>query len=147
MTTYINNRKANFNYEVKDKYEAGIDLLGFEVKAVKSGKGNLAGAYCIVRGNEAFLIGAHISPYQENNTPKGYDPTRTRKLLLNKKQIKELATAEGTKGLTLVPLSLYSKGHHIKVSVAIAKGKKSFDKRETIKKRDIDREMRREYKE
>ncbi len=146
MTTYINNRKVHFDYEIKKTYEAGLNLLGFEVKAIKNSKGNLAGAFCIVRGNEVYLVGAHISPYQQNNTPKDYEPTRTRKLLLNKREIKELSTAEGTKGLTLVPLSLYSKGRHIKISIAIAQGKKKYDKRETIKKRDIDREMRREYK-
>jgi len=146
MTTYINNRKAHFNYEIKKTFEAGIELLGFEVKAVKSGKGNLAGAFCVVRGGEAFLIGAHISPYQEKNTPKGYDPTHSRKLLLSKKEIKELSVAEGTKGLTLIPISLYSKGPYIKVELAIARGKKTFDKRETIKKRDVERSIRREYK-
>ncbi len=146
MKKYISNRKAYFNYEIKKTFEAGIELLGFEVKSIKNGKGNLAGAFCIIRGNEAFLIGAHISPYQQANTPKDYDPTRTRKLLLSKKEIKELFVAEGTNGLTLVPISLYNKGHHIKVAIAVARGKRKFDKRETIKKRDVEREIRRNYK-
>ena len=146
MATYIKNRKAYFNYEIKKTFEAGLELLGFEVKSIKNGKGNLTGAFCIIRGDEAFLIGAHISAYQENNTPKDYDPTRTRKLLVSKKEMKELSTAEGTKGLTLVPISLYSKGRYIKVSIAVARGKRTFDKRETIKKRDLDRELRRDYK-
>lgn len=147
MVIYIDNRKAHFNYEIKETFETGIKLLGFEVKAAKSGKGNLAGAFCIVRGGEVFLIGAHISPYQENNTPKDYDPTHPRKLLLSKKEIKTLSEAEGTKGLTLIPISLYSKGPYIKVKIAIARGKRTFDKRETIKKRDVERSIRREYKE
>ncbi len=146
MATYVKNKKAYFNYSIEDTYEAGLDLLGFEVKSIKKGSANLTGAFCIIRGKEAFLIGAHVSPYQQGNTPKGYEPTRTRKLLLNKKEIKELSVAESTKGLTLIPISLYSKGRHIKVSIAIAKGKRTFDKRETIKKRDLDREMKREYK-
>lgn len=146
MTTYIDNRKAHFNYEVKETYEAGIKLLGFEVKSIKKGNGNLAGAFCIIRGGEAFIVGMHISAYQASNTPKNYDPEQTRKLLLSKKEIKKLAESEATKGLTLIPISLYSKGRRIKVAVGIAKGKKTFDKRETIKKRDTEREIRREYK-
>ena len=146
MKTYIDNRKAHFNYEIKETFEAGISLLGYEVKSIKNGLGNLAGAFCIVRGGEAFIVGMHISPYQPTNTPKDYDPDRTRKLLLSKKELKKLSEAEKTKGLTLIPMSLYNKGRLIKVSVAIARGKKTFDKRETIKKRDIDREVGREYK-
>jgi SsrA-binding protein len=142
----MENRKANFNYEIKDTYEAGIELLGFEVKAIRNGKGNISNSYCIVRGNEAFLIGMHIPPYQTKNTPQGYDPDRTRRLLLSKKEIKKLGEKDDIKGLTLVPLSVYSKNHKIKVSIAIGQGKKVFDKRETIKKRDLDREMEREYK-
>jgi SsrA-binding protein len=108
--------------------------------------GTITSAFCIVRGGEAYIIGMHIPPYQPHNTDLRYDPDRTRRLLLSKKEIKKLAEKDGTKGLTLVPISLYSKGRHLKVSVAIARGKKVFDKRETIKKRDLDREMEREYK-
>lgn len=146
MTTFIDNRKAHFNYSIEETFEAGIELLGHEVKSVKQGQGNIAAAFCIVRGGEAFLIGMHIPPYQMGNTDKEYNPERNRKLLLSKKEIKELADAEGTKGLTLVPISLYSKGRRIKVSIAIAKGKKIHDKRESIKKRETDREIRREYR-
>ena len=146
MATYIDNKKALFNYTVEDTYETGIELSGHEVKAIKSSMGNLHSAFCIVRGGEAFLIGMHIPPYQPNNIDLGYDPDRNRRLLLSKKEIKKLAEKDGVKGLTLIPLSLYSKGRLIKVSVAIARGKKVFDKRETIKKRDTDREIRREYK-
>ena len=146
MAVYIDNRKAHFNYEVIDTFEAGIKLKGFEVKSIKKGQGNINSAFCIVRGNEAYIVGMHIPPYQPKNTYPGYDPEQTRKLLLSKKEIKKLGEKDSIKGLTLVPLSLYSKGPYIKVSVAIARGKRTIDKRETIKKRDLDREMEREYK-
>jgi SsrA-binding protein len=147
MSTFIDNRKAHFNYEVVEKFEAGIELLGFEVKSVRAGLANLAGAFCIARGGEVFIIGMHITPYQAGNTPKDYDPDRNRKLLLNKKEIVQLVDADKAKGLTLVPLSLYSKGRRIKVELGIARGKKLHDKRESIKKRDTDREIRRSLKE
>ncbi len=146
MTTYIDNRKAHFNYSIEETFEAGIELMGYEVKSVKKGQGNINSAFCIVRGGEAFIVGLHIPPYQPNNTDMTYDPDRTRKLLLSKKEIKKMGDKDDIKGLTLVPLSMYSKGRHIKVSVAVAKGKKVFDKRETIKNRDLDREIAREYK-
>jgi SsrA-binding protein len=146
MTVYIDNRKAHFNYTIEDTVEAGIELLGHEVKAIKGGKGVINSAFCIVRGGEAYIIGMYIPPYQPHNIDPGYDPDRTRRLLLSKKEIKKLADKDDTKGLTLIPISLYSKGPYIKVSIAVAKGKRVFDKRETIKKRDIDREIRREYK-
>lgn len=146
MSTFIDNRKAHFNYSIEETFEAGIELMGYEVKSVKKGQGNINSAFCIVRGGEAFIVGLHIPPYQPNNTDMTYDPDRTRKLLLSKKEIKKMGDKDDIKGLTLVPLSMYSKGRHIKVSVAVAKGKKVFDKRETIKNRDLDREMAREYK-
>jgi len=146
VTVYIDNRKAHFNYTIEDKYEAGIELMGLEVKSIKNGSGSITSAFCIVRGGEAFIIGMHVPPYQPHNINLGYDPDRTRRLLLSKKEIKQLGEKDDVKGLTLVPLLLYSKGRHIKVSIAVARGKKVFDKRETIKKRDIDREIRREFK-
>jgi SsrA-binding protein len=146
MTTLIDNRKAHFNYEVIEKYEAGIELLGFEVKSIKGGRAIIAGAFAIVRGGEVYLMNMQIPPYQMGNTPVDYDPTRTRKLLLSRKQIKELVDMDNKKGLTLIPLSLYSKGRLIKVELAVVKGKKNYDKRETIKKRETDREINREYK-
>jgi SsrA-binding protein len=146
MTVLIDNRKAHFNYEILEKYEAGIELFGYEVKSIKSGRAILAGSFAIVRGGEVFLMNMQIPPYQVGNTPLDYDPTRTRRLLLTKKQIQELSDEDSKKGLTLVPLSLYSKGRRIKVELGIARGKKNYDKRETIKKRDTDREIRREYK-
>jgi len=146
MATFIENRKARFNYTIEDTYEAGIKLSGFEVKAIKKGMGNLTSAYCIIRGNEAYIINMHIPTYQPNNIDPFYDPDRNRKLLLSKKEINELIKKDNIKGLTLIPLSLYNKGRYIKVSIAVARGKKEFDKRESIKKRDIDREMRRTLK-
>jgi len=146
MTVYIDNRKAHFNYTIEDTYEAGIELLGHEVKAIKKSMGVLNSAFCIVRGGEAYVVGMHIPPYQPHNIDLGYDPDRTRRLLLSKKEIKKLADKDGIKGLTLIPISLYSKGPYIKVSIAVARGKKVFNKKETIKKRDLDREMSREYK-
>lgn len=146
MANYAENRKARFNYEILEKYETGIELLGTEVKSVRGGQMSLEGAFVIVRGGEAFLINANVPPYQVKNAPKDYDPLRNRKLLLTKKEIAELAGSEKNKSLTIVPLSVYNKGRKIKVSIASVKGKKKFDKRETLKKRDTDRELRREYK-
>lgn len=146
MASYAENRKARFNYEFLEKYETGIELLGTEVKSVRGGQMSLEGAFIIIRGGEAFLINANIPPYQVKNAPKDYDPLRNRKLLLTKKEIAELAGSEKNKSLTIVPISVYNKGRKIKVEIALAKGKKKFDKRETLKKRDTDREIRREYK-
>ncbi|MFN4181336.1 MAG: SsrA-binding protein SmpB, partial [Candidatus Paceibacteria bacterium] len=123
-----------------------IELLGTEVKAVRTGKASLLGSFVVIRGGEAFLINANIQPYQEINAPQGYDPLRNRRLLLTKKEIKELSETEANKSLTIVPLSLYSKNRKIKAEIAVARGKKKFDKRETIKKRETDIELRREYK-
>lgn len=146
MANYAENRKVYFNYEILEKYEAGIELLGLEVKSVRVGKMSLDGAFVIVRGGECFLINANTPPYQPNNTPKEYDPLRNKKLLLTRKEIRELADSGNNKSLTIVPISMYNKGRKIKISIALAKGKKKFDKRETIKKRETDREVRREAK-
>ncbi len=135
MAHYSENRKARFNYEILEKYEAGIELLGTEAKSVRTGKMSLEGAFLIVRGGEIFLINANIPPYQPSNAPKDYDPLRNRKILLTKKEIAELSGSEKNKSLTIVPLSLYNKGRKIKIEIALVKGKKKFDKRETIKKR------------
>ncbi|HBV01503.1 MAG TPA: SsrA-binding protein [Candidatus Taylorbacteria bacterium] len=140
----IENRKAKFNYEFLEKLDAGIELLGSEVKSLRAKLGSLEGAYVIVRGNEAFMVGAYIPAYQPKNTPKGYDERRNRKLLLTKKEIASLMGAEAKKGLTIVPISVYNRGHKLKVTLAIARGKKKFDKRETIKLRDTERDIRRE---
>ncbi len=146
MANYAENRKARFDYEILEKYETGIELLGTEVKSVRAGQMSLEGAFVIVRGGEAFLINANIPPYQPKNAPKDYDPLRNRKLLLTKKEIAELAGNEKNKSLTIMPISVYNKKRKIKVEIALVKGKKKTDKRETIKKRETDREIRREIK-
>ena len=143
MANYAENRKVYFNYEILEKYEAGIELFGSEVKSVRTGRMSLEGSFVIIRGGECFLINAQIPPYQPNNTPKEYDPLRNKKLLLTKKEICILADSGNNKSLTIVPISVYNKGRKIKISIALAKGKKKFDKRETIKKRETDREVRR----
>lgn len=142
----ISNKKAYFNYEILNKIEAGIELLGFEVKSLKGGQGSLEGAHITVRGNEAFVINMQVPPYQPSNTPKGYDPLRNRRLLVTKKEIERLTKEEAQKGLTIIPISVYNKGRKLKLEIAIARGKKKYDKRETIKKRDTDREIRRSLK-
>ena len=147
MGNYAENRKARFDYEVLEKYEAGIELLGSEVKSVRGGQMSLDGSFVIIRGGEAYIINANVPPYQPKNAPKDYDPVRNRKLLLTKKEIAELAGSEKNKSLTIVPISVYNKGRKIKVEIALVKGKKKHDKRETIKKRETDREIRREFKE
>ena len=146
MVAYIQNRKAHFNYEVLEKYEGGIELVGNEVKSVREGRMSLEGAFVIVRGGEVFLINANIDPYQPKNAPKDYNPLRNRKILLTKKEIAELGESEKNKSLTIIPISLYNKGRKIKIEIALVKGKKQHDKRETTKKRETDRELRREYK-
>lgn len=143
---YIRNKKAGFNYEILEEYEAGIELLGHEVKSIREKKGSLEGARVTVRGGEAYLLGSSITPYQQANITPEYDAERKRRLLLGKNELLKLSKAEDTKGLTIVPISLYNKGQKIKVRIAIGRGKKQFDKRETIKKRDTDRELRREFK-
>lgn len=145
MTTLVDNRKARFDYEILEQFEAGIELSGIEVKSIKSGRASLDGAFVTVRGGEAFLMNADIAPYQPSNTPDGYDPKGRRRLLLKKPELARLATEESKRGLTLVPISLYNKGRLIKVQIVIVRGKKKFDKRETLKKRDSQREIAREY--
>lgn len=137
------NKKASFDYEFLETFEAGVQLLGTEVKSVKAHHGSLSGAYVAVVGGELVLLGAHIPAWQEKNTAVGFDPYRTRTLLVHKKELFDILKALQTKGLTVVPISLYSKGRYIKAQIAIAKGKKTFDKRDSIKKRDLDRESRR----
>jgi SsrA-binding protein len=142
----IQNKKAYFNYEILEKIEAGIELLGFEVKSLKKGQGSLEGAHITVRGREAFVINMQIPPYQPANTPKNYDPIRNRRLLVTKKEMERLSKEEAQKGLTIIPLSVYNKGRKLKLEVAIVRGKKKYDKRESIKKRDAGREIRRDLK-
>ena len=144
---YLRNKKATFDYHLQDTFEAGIELLGSEVKSLKNHQGSLNGAYVNLLGGELYLLGAHVPPWQEKNAPADFDSYRSRKLLLHKKELQEIARAIQTKGLTVIPVSIYGKGRLIKTQIAIAKGKKNFDKRESLKKkavkRDIDRELRR----
>lgn len=146
MATLVDNRKIHFDYEVLDKWEAGIELLGFEVKSLKKSQGSLEGAYVIVRGGEAYVMNMFIPPYQEKNTPADYDPRRNRRLILKRDEIVKLADIEAGKGLTIVPISVYNKSNFLKVSIAVVRGKKKYDKRETIKKRETDRTIRREFR-
>ena len=146
MSTYIKNRKARFNYEILETFEAGLVLLGHEVKAIRAGKGKLEGAYVIIRGGEAFLVGSNITAYQPANAPKNYDGERVRKLLLSKKELAHLERQTETAHLTAVPLRLYNTGRKIKLEVALARGKKKHDKRESLKARDSKRDIQRTLK-
>ena len=146
MTTHVENKKARLEYEFLETYEAGMVLTGYEAKALRAGKASLVGARVMVRGGEAFLVGATISPYQEGNVPKSYDSERSRKLLLSKKELNELAGAESQRGLTLVPIMVYNQKRFIKLSFGLARKKKKHDKRATLKERDDKRSMDRSLK-
>ena len=146
MKVLAENKQAKFDYEILEKYEAGISLLGFEVKSVKNGRISLGGSYAHIKGKEVWLVGADIPPYQPKNTPKDYDPTRTRRLLLTQKEIKSLTGKTKESGLTLVPLRAYIKGRLVKLELGLARHKKKSDKREVIKKRETDRDIRRALK-
>ncbi|MDD9867740.1 MAG: SsrA-binding protein SmpB [Candidatus Campbellbacteria bacterium] len=143
---YLKDKKTLFDYEVLESIEAGIELRGFEVKAIKKGMGSLKNARCLVRGGEAFVVSLNIPPFQKSNAPKSHNPSRTRRLLLKKPEILKLLEAEKTKGLTSIIISVYSKGALIKVEIGIVRRKKGKDKREIIKKRDSEREARRTIK-
>lgn len=146
MQVHSVNKRALFEYEILETYEAGIELFGFEVKAIKTGHVNLAGAFVVVKDNEAWLLNASIAPYQPKNIPFAYDPERSRKLLLHKNEIRELIGKAAMKGLTLVPLRVYTKGTRIKLAFGVCRHKKQHDKRETIKKRETEREIERTMK-
>jgi SsrA-binding protein len=146
MSNFIQNRKARFNFEILETFEAGLVLEGHEVKSIRAGKGKLEGAYVIIRGGEAFLVGASITPFQVANTPKSYDNERARKLLLSKKQLALFEQQTEKARLTAVPLRLYSNGQKIKLEIALARGKKQQDKRESIKARDTKRDIERTLK-
>lgn len=144
--TLVSNKKIRKDYEIRETYSAGIELFGFEVKSLKEGRGSLDGSHVAIRGGEAFLINTYIPPYQAANTPQSYDERRTRKLLLHKREIFKLETEEKKRGLTIVPISVYNTGRHIKVEIALVQGKKKYDKREAIKKRDTERDLDRTLK-
>ena len=136
---YASNPKTNFDYEILETIEAGLVLEGHEVKAIKTGKASIKGSYVKILNGEPYLVGATISPYQPANTPKDYDPQRSRKLLLSKKEISALIGTSQAHGLTLVPLKIYGKKGRLKLLIGIARGKKKYDKREAIKRKDIQR--------
>lgn len=146
MQILSENRKAYFNYEILETFEAGIELKGFEVKAIKSGKASLAGAFALIRGGEIWITNMNVTPYQPKNTPADYDPSRTRRLLLNKKEIGYLAGKMESDRLTLVPIKLYNKGRRVKLLLGLARGKRKYEKREKIKKRETQKEIRRTLK-
>ncbi|MGB3513075.1 MAG: SsrA-binding protein SmpB [Microcoleaceae cyanobacterium] len=140
------NRQARFNYHILETYEAGVALQGTEVKSIREGKVNLRDGYVLVRNNEAWLLNVHISPYQKAAEFFNHEPRRTRRLLLHKQEISKLIGKVEQQGLTLVPLKMYFKRGWVKIDIALAQGKKLYDKRETIKRRDDKRMMERAIK-
>jgi SsrA-binding protein len=136
------NRKARFNYFIEDTYEAGIALLGSEVKSLRQGKANLSDAYAKIEDGQLYLVDAHISPYDQANR-QNHDPLRQRKLLMHRREIKKLVGKVAERGFSLIPLQLYFKNGKVKVRLALAKGKKAYDKRESIRKKDQRRELER----
>jgi len=144
MKVLAENKKAYFNYRILEKFEAGIALIGQEVKSIKAGRINLAGSYVVLKDEEVFLIGCNVPPYQPKNAPPDYNPERSRKLLLKKSEIKYLIGKVKQKGLTLIPLKVYTKRGKVKLEFGAAKGLKKVNKRELIKKREVDREIKRE---
>ena len=146
MKPLVSHKRASFDFELLETHEAGISLLGTEVKSVRTGQGKLEGSYVVVRGREAFLVGASIPAYQTKNAQSEYDAERPRKLLLSRKEIAELERRSERQGLTIVPLKLYNKGTKLKLLIAVARGKKKRDKRQSIKARDTRRDVEREHK-
>ena len=147
MKVFAENKKAYFKYKILKKIEAGISLIGQEVKSIKLGRINLAGSYVVVKNEEIYLIGCNIPRYQPKNAPKDYNPERSRKLLLKKSEIKQLIGKTQQKGLTLIPLKVYAKKGIIKIEFGIAKVLKKVDKREKIKKKDVQRTIQRVLRE
>lgn len=147
MKILAENKKAKFDYQILEKFEAGLILNGQEVKSIKSGKSSLKSSFIFFKKTEPYLINASVPPYQPKNSPKDYDPTRARKVLLKKKEIDYLLGKSQQKGLTIIPLKLYTTRGKIKVEIAVGKGKHRADKRETIKKRETEREIQRDLKE
>ncbi|MEK7132709.1 MAG: SsrA-binding protein SmpB [Patescibacteria group bacterium] len=142
----IENKRVGFDYAILETLEAGLELFGFEVKSLRAGNGSLKGAHVVARGGEAYLVGASIPAWQSANAPKSYDPERTRRLLLSRKEIARVTSAESEKGLTIVPLSVYNKRFKLKLGIAIARGKKKEDKRHSIRAREEKRRIDRTLK-
>lgn len=146
MKIFAENKKARFDYEILDTLNAGIVLSGQEVKSVRGGHINLKGSFITFHNNDAILTNAHISPYPFAGEIPNYDPTHSRTLLLHKREINYLRGKSEERGLTIVPLKVYSNNHLIKVEIAVARGKQLFNKKESIKRRDTDREVKRTLK-
>ena len=146
MQILSENKKAHFDYEILEKFEAGLVLQGQEVKSIRGGHISLTGSYVVFKQDEPYLIGAKIPAYQPKNTPADYNPERLRKLLLNKKEINQLIGKSNEKGFSLIPLKVYTKDGRIKLEFGLARGKKKYNKKEQIKKRDTKREINRELK-
>jgi len=140
------NRRAKYDYNILETFEAGLALKGHEVKSIKIGHLSLKGAYISIKNNQAYLLNAYISPFQPKNMSKDYDPERARKLLLHKKEIQHLIGKSNERGLTLVPIKVYTKRSRIKLEFGIGRGKKKIDKRQSIKKRESKREIERNLK-
>lgn len=141
----IKNKKAYYDYDIETKYEAGIVLKGTEIKSLREGKANLRDSYAIIKNGEVFILNMHISPYEKGNI-FNHEETRTRKLLLNKKEIYKIRDSIERDGYTLVPIKVYFKGNRAKLCLGVARGKKVYDKRATIKERDINREIQKQIK-
>lgn len=146
LITLARNKKASFDYEIIESFEVGIELKGTEVKSIRAGKVNLKEGYAAVENGEVFLKQVHVSPYEQGNI-FNVDPLRVRKLLLHKEQIQRLIGETKEKGYSLIPLSMYLNRGKVKVQLAIAKGKKNYDKRQSLAKKDAERRMQREMKE
>lgn len=142
MPNLAENRRAKFDYDILETFEAGLSLLGHEVKAVKQGHMSLTGTFVTFHGGNAYVTNANISRYSHAGLLPDYDPTRSRRLLLHKSELRRLSEKVQEKGLTIVPLSVYAKGRLVKITIAVARGRQKYDKREAIKKRDAQREMR-----
>ena len=145
MTIVCQNRKAYHDYYIEETLEAGISLLGTEVKSLREGKANLKDSYVIIKGKEAFLLNCHISPYSHGNIVN-HDPLRSRKLLLHRKEIEGLMVKSLQKGYTLIPLKIYFKDSYAKVEIGVAKGKRLYEKREKIKEREAKKAIERVMK-
>lgn len=143
VATLALNKRAKFDYETLETYEGGLALIGSEVKSVRAGHISLRGAFITMQNEEAYLTNATIPPWQQANTPAGYDPTRSRKVLLKKSELDHLIGAKQTQGLTIIPISVYTKGPWIKIEIALARGRKKVNKKEQKKEQDIKRDVER----
>jgi SsrA-binding protein len=146
MATFSENKRAFHDYEILETFEAGIELHGFEVKAIKSGRVKIVGAHALIRNGQAWLINADIPPYQPANTPADYDPSRTRRLLLKQGELRYLSGKTQEKGLTIVPIKLYSKHRVLKLQLGLARRKQKADRRDAIRKREAKKSIERTLK-